>query len=296
MNNLDLSTKLEGVVNDIVSSIKDSLTEQIKELVIAEVHKQVGYMQVNSSIGASSATITGMISGDQIQGGIIKEFGSTGIDDQATACVLTLLDESVVIENNLLTKDLTVQGNLDVKGTVTESSALFKQIADYVSKSVDAKILPTVKEDWVSSVPDVPVKKGLQTEGENLLDGTLYVHEKKVGINTIAPAAALTIRDHDTELRIGRLRYGAVQIVAPGSQNLIIGSGHQQNIILADDGTTLIEGLYVGGPVKLTSATSIPKGEGETGHIVFNANPSIGGPMGWVCLGGETWANLPVID
>ena len=292
MNNQDITTKLDGVVDAIISTITASLSAQIRDLVLAEVQKQVGVL--------SSAVLTGTISGNQINGGIITEFGSTGIDDRATACVLTLLDESVVIENNLLTRDLTVQGNLAVRGMIDESSPFFMQITNAVTKNlaiVEKPSLPAVGADWVSSVPAaLGPPQGLQSAGECLLDSTLYVSDKKVGINTIAPTAALTIRDAEAELRIGKLRYGTVQIVAPGNQNLILSSNFKPNIILADDGSTLIEELYVGGPVKITSASSPPRGDGEKGHIVFNANPSKGGPMGWVCLGADTWANLATID
>lgn len=294
MTKLDIYNQLEGVVNTVVASITATLSDQIRDLVITEVQKQIGHISTNNTMPS------GTISGDQIKGGIITEFGSTGIDDRATSCVLTLLDESVVIENNLLTKDLTVQGNLDVKGSVVVSSQFFKQLTDEVIKNLASSakpVLPEMPADWVSSVPEEKgPSKGLQSDGESLFDSTLYISNKRVGVNTIAPAAALDIRDVEGELRIGRLRYGAMQIVAPGNQNLVLSSNYKPNIILADDGSTLIEELYVGGPVKITSASAPPRGEGEQGHIVFNSNPSKGGPMGWVCLGATTWANLATID
>jgi hypothetical protein len=41
---------------------------------------------------------------------------------------------------------------------------------------------------------------------------------------------------------------------------------------------------------------SPPNFVSDRGHIVFNANPNVGGPLGWVCLGAANWANFGIID
>ena len=45
------------------------------------------------------------------------------------------------------------------------------------------------------------------------------------------------------------------------------------------------------------SVSDTPPADGQSkGSIVFNSNPSLGGPMGWVSLGNAQWANFGVID
>lgn len=74
------------------------------------------------------------ISGNNVVGGVIENFSSTGIEDHATQVALTILDDITVVENNLLTKDLTVQGSMTingefvVNGTVAEDSVFYKTL------------------------------------------------------------------------------------------------------------------------------------------------------------------------
>jgi hypothetical protein len=81
------------------------------------------------------------ISGDNVSGGIIENFSSTGIDDRASQVALTILDENTVIENNLLTKDLTVHGSMTingefvVNGTVSEDTEFFRKLVSATSSS-----------------------------------------------------------------------------------------------------------------------------------------------------------------
>lgn len=82
------------------------------------------------------------ISGDQIRGGIITEFGSTGIDDRSTGVALTILDEHTIVENNLvaLSADikgtLKVEGDLVLKGALPADSQAFRDIVENATNSV----------------------------------------------------------------------------------------------------------------------------------------------------------------
>jgi hypothetical protein len=82
------------------------------------------------------------ISGDQIRGGIITQFGSTGIDDRSTGVALTILDEHTIVENNLvaLSADikgtLKVEGDLVLRGALPTDSQAFKDIVENATNSV----------------------------------------------------------------------------------------------------------------------------------------------------------------
>ena len=308
MSKQNITNQLDGIVTAITEEITSSVAAQIKKLVAAEVQKQFSDTKPTKKGGA----ITGTISGDQIKGGIITDFGSTGIDDRASGCVLTLLDESVVIENNLLTKDLTVQGNLDIRGSLVTTSPFYQQLNDLITESVSA-IAPqaTAAELPIgttmsvadtldpaiatSSLTKVGILKTLEVDGESWQNGTLYVGEHKIGVNTLSPVSVLNICDEETELRIGKLRYGVAHICAPSYQTLILSSNHKPNVVLGHDGSAQIDDLRIE-HTKITSSSTPPIDESIKGHIVFNSNPTAGGPIGWVYLGDGEWGNFGTID
>ena len=271
------------------------------------------------------------LSGDQVGGGIIKGFSSTGIDDRATNCVVTILDSAVVVENNLVTLDLTVQGNLDVKGTVPKDSEFYKQLTASVTNTVQSGLDTTlfsgfsdvifdkIKTDGLdlskitvdgkvvvegdrigysiteSNLQKLGLLKELQVQGETQLADTLYVGNKRVGINTIEPSAALAVWDEDIEITASKFKDNTAKIGTPRSQALVLSSNTKNNITLHTDGGTEIPDLRVGS-CKIGSSDTPPRYSSIKGHIVFNSNPSPGGPMGWVCLGAANWANFGIID
>lgn len=285
----------------------------------------------NSIPPSSIKTDELILSGNNIVGGIIKGFGSTGIDDRATNCVMTILDAAVVVENNLVTMDLTVQGNLDVKGTVPESSPFFKQLSSAVTVNVQNgldkdlfsgfsdTIFDKIRTDGLdltritinkqpvidgssigynitdSNLQRLGLLKELQVSGESLLAETMYVGNKRVGVNTMEPSAALAVWDEDIELTVSKFKDGVAKLGMPRDQSLVIGSNRNNNITVHTDGRTQIDNLQIG-IMKFTSSETPPQFTSTKGHVVFNANPSVGGPLGWVCLGGANWANFGIID
>ena len=46
----------------------------------------------------------------------------------------------------------------------------------------------------------------------------------------------------------------------------------------------------------MTSSHTAPNTRGQRGQVVLNEMPSLGGPMGWVCLGDTVWANFGIIE
>ena len=139
-----------------------------------------------NSINADAIKIADLkLSGDNISGGIIENFSSTGIDDRASQVALTILDDSTVIENNLLTKDLTVQGSVTingefvVNGTVPEDSAFYKSLV----ASTSHKTLTSVDHVLFDNYSKVIFDK-IRSEGLDL---------EKITINgqTVATASAL---------------------------------------------------------------------------------------------------------
>jgi hypothetical protein len=291
-----------------------------------------------NSINASALKLNDLlISGHNITGGIIENFSSTGIEDRATQVALTILDESTVVENNLLTKDLTVQGSMTingefiVNGSVPEDSNFYKNLVSSASASTLGSLDVTffdryskiifnqIKTEGLdldkltlngteiassnslglsivnSNLQTLGELKELRVSGESLLAQTLYVTPKRVGVNTIEPSAALSVWDDEIEIITKKKSKDIGLFGTPRHQKLVLTSNNKDNIILNEDGSVQINNLKIGA-VMFSTSNNPPNYVSERCHIVWNTNPNLGGPLGWICLGGANWANFGIID
>jgi hypothetical protein len=146
-----------------------------------------------------------------------------------------------------------------------------------------------------SNLQHLGVLKELQVSGESLLAETLYVTPKRVGINTIEPSGALAIWDQEVEIVASKKSADTGSFGTPRKQRLILTSNNKENILLDDDGSAVINDLRIGS-MKFTASSEPPSYVSQKGHVVWNTNPSLGGPLGWICLGATNWANFGVID
>lgn len=291
----------------------------------------------DASIPGSAIVVNDLrLTGDNINSGIVTNFGSTGIDDKATACQVTIMDDVTVVENNLLTKDLTVkgtttiEGDLNVAGVMPETSPMFRQFVvaatNNVRTSLDKSLFDTYSATvfdkirtngldltkitlngqtvvdggmlsnsiTISNLQKVGVLNELQVLGESLLGETLYVTKNRVGINTIEPTQTLTLWDQEVEFGISKQSKDTAVMGMPRKQTLIISSNGKTNLSILPDGTVSADTIRIG-TVTLTSG-STPSNDQPIGTIVFNANPTMGGPLGWVSLGKARWANFGLVD
>lgn len=279
------------------------------------------------------------LSGDRVAGGIIRNFNSTGIQDSATDCRITILDESTVIENQLLSNGLRVVGDTSLEGTIrivgqldkttdfyqtlvaetaqqvgsSLNDALFAGFSDKVfdliktqgisvdKLSVGDKLLIEGGKKLSANIQDSNLRtvgnlKELQVDGELMVNnGSIYVGKKRVGINTVEPGGALSVWDGEIEFEVSKASENVGYIGLPRKQDLVIGVNSQKNIRVLSNGGTEIKKLHLGA-MSFESDSAPPNYAGTKGAVVFNSNPSEGGPMGWVCLGGAKWANFGIID
>ena len=352
--------KLEKRISDRINETIDGAQTSTAELINTIVSEKLTKININQAVNDATAALIVdrlreitfpensinptalklnelIITGDNIKGGLIENFSSTGIDDRATGVALTILDDATVVENNLLTKDLTVEGlvlingNLSVNGEVdkeclfytdlikeTTTSALsnmdrglFDSFSSLVFDRIkteglnlskiklndaevitDGRLGPTVIS---SNLQHLGILKELQVSGESLLAETLYVTPKRVGINTIEPSGALAIWDQEVEIVASKKSADTGIFGTPRKQKLILTSNNKENILLDDDGSAAINDLRIGG-MRFTAAAEPPNYVSQRGHVVWNVNPNLGGPLGWVCLGSANWANFGIID
>ena len=347
----------EPVVNSIIGSIKESVEKQIPAEVqyllstqanSIDEYAMAAYESVvqkkiktfkfpEKSIPASAINSKqNKLSGNDIQGGVIENFGSTGIDDRSTSCQVTIMDENTVIENNLVANGLTIKGNtilegdVIIRGVVPVDCQMFQNLVTH-SKN---RVIENLNQDLYSRYSDLVFSKiqndgldlsritfnkkevirdnqltnaitesglqklgilrELQVSGESVLGG-LYATKKRVGINTMDPSSALSVWDEETEINIGKRSKDVVWINTPRSQSVIFSSNNKENLTLNTDGSTQIKNLQIGNQ-SFSSSNKAPNYESSKGTVVFNADPNLGGPLGWVCLGGAQWANFGIID
>lgn len=355
---MDIDKQVNILASQIVANIQDQVKTQVLEIVKKQINDQVAKVDFSALFGGAFASAlkekhftfpdksipgsaldltNAKMSGDNVSGGIIANFGSTGIDDKATACQVSIFDDVTVIENNLLTRDLTVKGvvtidgALNVNGTVDPASPLYTNLVKSVTNNVRTSMDKTVFDSYSDSIFKKIVNEGLdlskitiagqevivgntlsniitesnlqkvgqlrelQVSGESLLTETLYTAKKRVGINTIEPTQALSIWDQEIEIGVGKKTSNTGIIGTPRSHTLIISSNGKDNLTLTPEGGVTVNQLKIGS-INLSVSLTPPTNEQPKGSIVFNANPSLGGPMGWVCLGGANWANFGIID
>ena len=353
---LELQKIVQSLTNQINRTLTDSANAQVSNYIkqkLVQVDLQASIQQVirtalgdtltagsfpEASIPHTSVDFKGFkITGDNVKGGIIGNFGSTGIEDRASRVALTLMDQASAFEgpiwapSALIKGNVTIDGTLIVNGDVATNTPVFLKLVNQTSDAVRAnlntelfagfsdivfdkirtegldldKITQNGKEVVSgnrlgyhiidTNIQRVGVLNDLQTSGENLFVDTLYVTQRRVGVNTMDPTWALTIWDEEVEIAISKKSQDTAFINTPRNQTLVLGSNNRSNLVLNPDGSVDVDNLRVGN-VPMSSATAIPNYNAITGTLVWNESPAAGGPVGWVCLGGTRWAKFGIIE
>ena len=326
---------VEEVVNTRVNSINfDALIlNQLNSKLDPSISK---YPFMERSIDITAVDTDGLtVSGDQVVGGVIKQFASTGIDDRSTMCQVTVMDQGTVFENTLYAPRIEIRGgaqidgDLEIQGRIVDNAA-YQQIVSAAAASARETIESTVLDQhqdriferihtegidlskvsldgrlivdgqkllnvFYSQLQTVGTLHDLQTDGETLLSQSLYVGNRRVGVNTMNPTVALDIWDDEIEIRIGKQQAGVARIATAKDHTLIIGSNDQDNITVTPDGAVAVQQIRIGN-ILFGSSPNPPQYTAQRGTIVFNEQPNLGGPIGWVSLGDARWANFGIID
>lgn len=320
-----ISTKLGQIdLNTIVSTIVDNR--------VAQMVKTQQFPE--QSIPLASINLTGFaISGDQVKGGIIEQFGSIGIEDRATHIQMTLMDHATAFEgpiwapSAIVKGNLTVEGTLQIKGDVDADTTLFTKLVTAAGEIVKADLntelftgfsniifnkiqvegldldritqggKDVVKGNQLgyhivdTNIQRLGIVRDFQTQGENLLSGTLYVTNGRIGVNTTEPSSALAVWDEEVEITASKRSQDRGFVGTIRRQELVLGSNGKENIVLDVEGGTRVKTLTIDN-VHMSSSRSTPNFEGKHGQIIWSETPELGNPIGWVCLGGARWAKF----
>jgi hypothetical protein len=353
---IDVEKKLQLAADNIIAS----LDRQAKSQIVSDIARKIDTVDFTQSVTnavaqqfearidrsswpENSINFSAIkqneiaISGDAVSGGLIANFSSTGIDDRATDCIVTILNDHTIIENNLIAASadfkgsVKIEGDLLLKGTIPVDSPAFASLVDNVSTTVVNQLDDTLFEGYSnkifnkinqqgidlnqitiageavitgnkigiriteSNLQKLGVVRELQTSGETFLSESLYVSNRRVGINTIDPSHALSVWDQEVEIVTGKRSQDVGMIGTVRNQDLIITSNNKKNLVCKSDGSVQIESLIVG-TVPMTSASAIPTSNMPVGTIVWNDKPEIGKYIGWVSLGGARWASFGIIN
>lgn len=185
-----ITRDLTALVTEQVTSIdfKAIIKEQVTEF-LAERIKTLSFPE--QSISASAIKFDGeKISGDNIQGGLISNFSSAGIEDQASACQVTILDTHVVVESPILTTGLDVRGDVKITGDLFVDGVLAVESPAFVAllKDTVTAVQESLNDDLFKNFSHL-VYEDIKENGidftEILINGRLVLNDSKLGPGVI---------------------------------------------------------------------------------------------------------------
>jgi len=236
------------------------------------------------------------ISIDQIDG--VKN--TAGIEDISEQIQLTIMNDAVVVEGTLVSKniktDIVEVDTLIIKNTVNTDSSWYRELRDGIATSIPSPPLYDHKIEALKTTITGMQKskehlKHLEVTGDVLLSNVLYTApgNKRVGINTTEPSDALTVWDQEAEVVIGKHKAQEGYIGTRRRQNINIGANNKVGLTVCPDGNVIIDKLQLMGRT-ISESNSVPGFAAKQGDIVLNNKPTVGSPIGWICLDGIKWA------
>lgn len=308
--------------------ISSMVREQCNIIVTAAIRNNTLQFPDRSIPGSAVNHESIQVKPENILPGVIRQFASTGIEDISSRCQLTVTDAMTILENKLVAQDLEVRGQLVMTGEVdnkftdriataavakieqTYSDGTFDQYVHRVltklnEEGIDAgrirvqgsaivensTLNPTITQ---SNLRRVGLLSELEVAGEALFDDTLYIRSGKVGVNTIEPEYSLDIWDQEVQVIATKRQKDTAFIGTIKNQTVILGTGGKDQLILHANGDITLERLAIG-RVQHSSAPWRPTDNRQLGEIVWNEQPQVGQPIGWVSLGGARWAQFGII-
>lgn len=255
------------------------------------------------------------LSGSYINGGIISNFASTGIDDKSDNVQLTILKDHVVAEgeftatnitatDTIQAKNLSLTGTLEIGTDILDHGPFSQLIQQHSQMIVDDALTPfrsMLKEgqavinadSLLPSVTQSNLRKvgnlqDLSVIGDAKFSETLFVSASgKVGINTEEPRGALTVRDEDAEISFLKTNRRTMYIGSTRNSGIEIGTNNQSQLVFKENLIEMNNAVRVMG-IKFSVSGTIPEHEGEPNEVTF----VLSGPKFYMCLGGNKWQAL----
>ena len=335
--------------------IKDMIHEHIKDPVEAEVNEilknnidisniveaqVVNAFKNHLGVRFDNLDISAMVN-NKVNALFNEHIGVTkGIANTAKETELSVMDDIVVVENELLVNkinspggittdsNLHVKGNMTIEGDINTDGRGWSKLTKKIEKNVLDKfqnqaihklgdsVLTYAKTKGIdfgsitvngkelindsalgktvvnSNLKTVGQLNSLNVGGEAEVNNTLFVVNKRVGINTAEPSMALAVWDEEVSIVAGKIKAQTAFIGTAGIQELGIGINKRAEITIAEDGIVTIDKLRVGRN-RIKYEDALPGYQGVKGDVTFNTNVSKENLVfAWVCLGGHKWLPL----
>ena len=315
-NELDINKLVRGIIADELVSKLSTFSFPDRSI-------------PGNAINPTGLTLTGHnITGGVIKGfnssGI--EDKSTGV--QMTLLDQAVVIENKVVTMGLEVHGTTViDGDIHLNGSIPEDSRFYQQLVAHAVEGTRESLgtelfqgysdvlFGLIKDKGIEldkiSMNGQPIIEGnklnygivdtnitrlglvrdLQTTGESLLVNTLYVASDRVGINTTEPNMVLDVWDQEVEIGFSKRQKNTGWLGTPREQDLILGAAGKENLVLRTDGSIEVQKIKLNG-TELGKSDRPPTHDAPPGSVVFNSAPVLGGPAGWMSLGGGTWSRF----
>jgi hypothetical protein len=299
-----------------------NLNTMVAELVKSQLEVMVQSLEFPSdSIPARSINWNDtVLSGSKVVGGLIKDFNSTGIQDNASSCQLTIVDGVIVVEGHFVSKGVQTDSiktvDLEVLGSVKLSDQAKADIAAVTNDTVSNRVNP----DWdltgnrivlgkqllidagtlgpsvsQSNLRKLGLLQELRVSGHSRFGETMAIMDSKVGINTEEPVGALTVWDEDAELTVTKLSKRQMFVGSSRTSDVALGTNMRPQITLSQEGgIALADSVTIQG-IRFGVEDNIPERSGQPLEIVMVRNAAAGQPLFYICKGGNKWASLGVV-
>jgi hypothetical protein len=186
VSELELQKIVQALTNQINKTLTDSANAQIsnyikQRLVQVDLHDSIQQVIRTSlgdtltagsfpeaSIPHTSVDFKGFkITGDSVKGGIIGNFGSTGIEDRASRVALTLMDQASAFEgpiwapSALIKGNITIDGTLIVNGDIATDTPVFDKLIDHTCQQVRDNLNTELFDGFSHTIFDKIREQGL---------------------------------------------------------------------------------------------------------------------------------------
>lgn len=142
-----------------------------------------------------------------------------------------------------------------------------------------------------SDLRKVGVLEKLSVSGDAEIFDTVYVNKHRMGINTNAPEAALSVWDEEVCVITGKHKQNHAYVGTSRNQNISLGVNRTAYLTIDTDGLTSVQKFRVD-RWQIGFASEVPGWSGTRGDLVLNSDPKPNSPFAWVCLGAYRWQSL----
>lgn len=264
------------------------------------------------------------LTANALSDGVIESFSSTGIQDIAETTELTIANNMVIVENNLISRSADIKENLVANNLTVKNIKINNQLIlnDSINKQFVSLINDTLNKELNDQKIDI-VGKAIYANGAEILtenslgspiinsnlrrlgrlfelnvagnayfnDTMVVTDQGKIGINTIEPEGVLTMWDDDSELTIRRYKKKHMYIGTMRDTELSLGINGEIKLSIRKDATVEMQKIEING-LKISSSDTVPVDPGFPGEIVIMKIQKDNEPWAYRCIGGDKWKAL----